>query len=624
MNIYDVTIPGVGDFTVESEKELTDEQAYQYAVMQSKKEAASQVEASPYAGRTKQQIVDEAMKFPESKTMPVGDIRDLPRQLGLAARLGITGAAQLPAMLAEPVAAATGQPSQMGQLQKLLTQLGLPEAQNPQERLVQDVGSALMGVAAPARALQGSPSAFARMFTESPEAQAAAATASAALSGIGREQGVSPEGQFMLGMVGAMAPGAKPLGQAGVRGAKEAVRPFTEAGREVIVGNVLRGLAREPEAAMKAAGDFTPAIGGGYTPTTAQATRDIGLIAAETPIRGMDTFKFAEQTSQANKARMNILDRMAKDKDALTSAIAKRDSVTAPMREAAFEKSTVSPDVFQSAITLNVGGTIDNIMQSPVGARGSVAKTMDWAKNQLSRAKTPQELYEVRKDLRDAAQGLLDKEGSAYSLAKGQLEQVIRSVDDVIDSAAPGYRDYLKKYAQASKGIESMEAAQAFRSKVLTTTPDPMNVGDFMISQPAFTRAIRGLEQDPQGLSKTQIAVLKKVGEDLDSGVLNRAGKVPGSDTFKNLSTANLIGGIIGKQITGMPAAMQKAASPLNWLYNGTDDQIRELLVDAMVDPKLASRLMAKANVMTVEPLSKELQKRAIALGYGASFGLTE
>ena len=579
---------------------------------------------SPYSGMTKREIVDEMMTFKEAKTMPLGDIRDIPRQLGLAARLGITGAAQLPAMLAEPVAAVTGQPNQMAQLQKLLTQLGLPEPQNAQERLVQDVGSALTGVAAPARALQGSPSAFARMFTESPEAQAAAATASAALSGLGREQGVSPEGQFMLGMVGAMAPGAKPLGQAGVRGAKEAVRPFTEAGREVIVGNVLRGLAREPEAAMKAAGEFSPAIGGGYTPTTAQATRDIGLIAAETPIRGMDTFKFAEQTSQANKARMNILDRMAKDKDALTSAIAKRDSVTAPMREAAFEKSTVSPDTFQSAIALNVGSTIENIMQSPVGARGSVAKTMDWAKNQLSRAKTPQELYEVRKDLRDAAQGLLDKEGSAYSLAKGQLEQVIRSVDDVIDSAAPGYRDYLKKYAQASKGIESMEAAQAFRSKVLTTTPDPMNVGDFMISQPAFTRAIRALEKDPQGLSKTQIAVLKKVGEDLDSGVLNRAGKVPGSDTFKNLSTANLIGGIIGKQITGMPAAMQKAAFSLNWLYNGTDDQIRELLVDAMVDPKLASRLMAKANVMTVEPLSKELQKRAIALGYGASFGLTE
>ena len=111
----------------------------------------------------------------------------------------------------------------------------------------------------------------------------------------------------------------------------------------------------------------------------------------------------------------------------------------------------------------------------------------------------------------------------------------------------------------------------------------------------------------------------------MDSGVLNRAGKTPGSDTFKNLSTANVIGAFIGKQMFGeVPAAVNKVAAPLNWLYNGTDDQIREILVDAMLDPKLAAQLMKKASVVTVEPLSKELQRKAIAAGYGASFGLTE
>ena len=106
---------------------------------------------------------------------------------------------------------------------------------------------------------------------------------------------------------------------------------------------------------------------------------------------------------------------------------------------------------------------------------------------------------------------------------------------------------------------------------------------------------------------------------------MNRAGKVPGSGTFKNLSTANIIGGVIGKQMFGeVPAAVNKTVAPLNWLYNGTDDQIRELLVSAMLDPKLAADLMKKANVMTVEPLSQALKKKAIAAGYGASFGLTE
>jgi hypothetical protein len=126
-------------------------------------------------------------------------------------------------------------------------------------------------------------------------------------------------------------------------------------------------------------------------------------------------------------------------------------------------------------------------------------------------------------------------------------------------------------------------------------------------------------------LSNTQLAVLRKVAEDLDSGVLPRATKPAGSDTFKNMSTANVIGGMIGKQMFGdVPLALQKVTAPMNWLYNGTDDAIRELLVDAMLDPKLAANLMKKASVMTVEPLNRELQRKALALGYGAAFGLTE
>jgi hypothetical protein len=91
------------------------------------------------------------------------------------------------------------------------------------------------------------------------------------------------------------------------------------------------------------------------------------------------------------------------------------------------------------------------------------------------------------------------------------------------------------------------------------------------------------------------------------------------------MSTANVIGGIVGKQLYGdMPPAFSKMMAPMNWLYNGTDDAIRELIVDAMLDPKLAARLMQKASVVSIEPISKELQKKAVALGYGATFGLTE
>lgn len=574
---------------------------------------------------------------------------ELLRQLGLTARSGIEGVTALPSMVANvPYAladVAIGAAQKMGANVPTLQQrgisatrsgqiiadiLGLPKAETEMERGVQSIAQAMGGAAgsarmaeAAARRLTGPISQqVAQTLATSPLAQTLAGGTAASATEAVKEMGGGAGAQLAAGLLGgAMIPGGGTAAQAVGRAAPEVVRPFTQAGREVITGNVLRQLATDAERAAEAAATYTPRVPG-YTPTTAQATRDIGLISAEGPIRSMDTGQFGIQTAQANRARMAILDRLAKDKDALERAIAKRDEVTAPLREDAFAKANVTPEAFQSGVTLTVNKTIDDILASDVGARSTVENTMRWAQQQVQRGTTPQRLYEVRKDLRDASQGRLDKEGAAYSLAKGQLEQVIRSIDDALEAAAPGYKDYLQKYAASSRGIERLEAAQQFKSKVLTTTPDPSSMGDYLISQPSFVRAIRDAEKDTK-LSKTQLAVLRRLGEDLDSGVLGRAVKVPGSDTFKNLSTANIIGGIVGKQMFGeISPGLQKAAAPLNWLYNGTDDAIRQLLVEAMLDPKLASSLMKKASVSTVEPLSDELKKRAIAAGLGSVFGL--
>jgi hypothetical protein len=584
-------------------------------------------------------------KISQGAAQAVGQI---PRQLGLTARAGITGAAGLPIMAGDALNQLINMfggnlPMASKSMQTLLTSAGLPEPATKEEKIAQDVASAGFGVAAPAalaqRSLQAAQAtgreapALSRFFAENVPLQAAAAGGGALASAAGREYAdVGGMGQAGLAVLGGMvapsgmAGGAQVLGRAG----REVVRPFTASGREAIVGKVLEQLANRPQGLAQRLEEFQAPIGG-YAPTTAQASRDVGLISAETAIRGMDTTgQFAAQASAANKARMTILDRMAKDQDATTQAILKRDEVTAPMREAAFAASKTTPEQFQSAITLVVDDTINNILKTPAGKRDTVMSAMEDTRNMVRRANNPAELYEIRKDLRAAEQGLLDRvdrggaSANAFKAARNELNKVISSVDDVIDSAAPGYKEYLRKYSQASKGIERMGEAQNFRSKVLSTTPDPINVGDFMISQPSFARAIRATAKDTK-LSEMQVRVLEKVGRDLDSGVLNRSGKVPGSDTFKNLSTANVIGGIIGKQMFGeVPPIVNKTIAPLNWLYNGTDDQIRELLVQSMLDPKLASRLLTKASTTTVEPLSKELQKKAISIGYGAAFGLSE
>jgi hypothetical protein len=587
---------------------------------------------------TRQEAIKEITTSPRPEQMQIGSASDFGRQLGLTGRAALTGALAIPTMGADALTGLINvlagrqvmQPTSQG-LQNLMTQIGVPNPQTPQERVVQDVTSAGFGVAGPASLAKNMPSAVQEFFTKSLGTQGAAATAGALASGAARESDVGPVGQTIGALMGSIgAGGAVGAGPVIARTSKEVVRPFTQAGREVITGNVLRNLATDAEQAIKSAETYTPKIGG-YTPTTAQATRDIGLIGAESGIKGLDVTggRFATQAMEANQAQMAILNRLAKDDDVLKAAMKKRDEVADPLREQAFANSTVSPDTFQSAIALTVNKTIDDILASPVGKRQTVMSVMNDAKDDIARATTPAELYEIRKDLRAAAQGLLDKSdrggptAGAYKAAQEPLKAVIRSVDDAIEAGATGYKDYLSKYAASSRGIERLEAAQEFKGKVLSTTPDPSRVNDYLISQPAFTRAIRAAKDT--NLSSTQLAVLKRVAEDLDSGVLPRATKPAGSDTFKNMSTANVIGGLIGKQMFGdVPPALQKIAAPMNWLYNGTDDAIRELLVNAMLDPKLAATLMKKASVMTVEPLNRELQRKALALGYGATFGLTE
>lgn len=586
--------------------------------------------------------------------------QQLGRQAGLAARAVPGGIASLAGIVGDPLNALinmiTGSKLQTisGATENLLTRAGLPEPQTDAERMAYEASKAVVGVGAPAATLprlatapiSAAPARVAtpqqatqiaaervatpaeRLFTENIGLQATGATGGTLAAQLAAQAGAGPVGQIAAGLGGGiLAPGAvQTAGTRSVSGGREVVRPFTEAGREVIAGNVLRQLAASPETAIARAAEYQAPLRG-YAPTTAQATRDIGLISAETAIRGLDTRgKFATQASQANQVRNTILNALARDKDTIDAAVRRRDDITGPLRQNAFDQSTVSPETLQSAVTLTVNKTIDDILKSSVGARKPVQDAMAFAKTRLQDGTTPERLYEVRKDLRDAAQGLLDSEKGSYRLAKGQLESVIKAVDDVLETSAPGYKNYLDTYRAMSQRIDAIKAAQEFRSKVLTTTPDPGNVSDYLISQPAFTRAIRAVEKDPQTkLTATQIGILRRVGKDLDEGVLARGAKVPGSDTFKNLSTANLIGGIVGKQLFGeLSPALQSKINPFNWMYNGSDEAIKEVLVDAMLDPKLASRLMAKASTTKVEPISKELQRRAINLGYGSIFGLTE
>ena len=584
-------------------------------------------------------------------------MQQIGRQVGLTGRAAVTGTLGLPTMASDALISLINKiggqniqlPSQAQQ--QLLTQAGLPEPATAQERVVSDIAGAGFGVLGGyglGRALPGSlvtppsptqaierfaPSAAGgqaakELLTQSPSFQIGSGAAAATAAGLGREEGAGPIEQIALGMgAGVLAPSvgsaATLAAQRAATGGRELVRPFTESGREVIVGNVLRQLAREPETAIQRMEGYQPQVPG-YQPTTAQASRDIGLAGAVPMVRGLDeTGRFPAQQIQANQARMAVLDRLAKDEQALAAAFAKREEVTDPLREAAFDRYTGTPEDFASRVQ-SVRDQIVSVLQSPEGKRLPVKEAMTFALRQLDDDVTdPRTLYAIKQNIQDAAFGKYDKEKGVMKLAKGELQGIAKAIDDQIEPVAPGYKDYLRKYSAATKGIQSMEEAQAFRTTVQGTAPIVLDEStQYMISQPSFVRALRNIGDDTK-LSKTQIALLQRVGRDLDEGAITRLTAEPGSNTFKNMSIANFIGASIGKQMFGeVPAAMRQGALAFNWLFSGPDDKIREIIVDAMLDPKLAARMMRRANNAELIPISQELQRRAMRLGYGSVFGL--
>ena len=576
---------------------------------------------------------------PESRSMP----DELMRQTGLATRPMVQSAMTLGGlapMVVDPLvnlfnlATGTKVPTMTQATQTNLNRMGFPQPETAQERVVQDIASAGYGTAGVARAagavaprLPGMLSEAAKFFAQSPQAQSAAAVSAATAGGALREGGANPYAQ-MGGAVlaGMVAPGGPTLSttQRALSVPGGLVKPFTQEGREVIVGNVLNRLATNPEQAMRNMAESAPLVPG-VRPTAAGTARDPGLAGAETPLRS-PTFDpsnlFGQQINANQEAILNAFRQIGGKPGSIPYAEAKRSAITTPMRVAAFEGVTVNPETFQSGIKLVVNQAIDNVMSSPVGVRKDVETAMKFAVDRVNLAKTPEELYEVRKDLAKAAQGKYNQDMPSLRLAGGQLKQVINAVDDVIEAAAPGYAAYMDKYKKSSSAIDQMRLLQGIEAKVTTGLPN-LSTGNPVLAASGLRRQLAAA-QDELGtqLSPSAQRKLDNIINEINRGMAATAPgvKPPGSNTFQNMSMGNLIGRVFSESLADN-TTLRTMTRPLDWLYKLPDQQVQQLLVQAMLDPKLAAMMMAKANIMRVEPLATSLRQKAQQMGFGTLIG---
>lgn len=572
-------------------------------------------------------------------------------RVGAAAALGMG----VGPMIADPLvgminrAAGTNLTPPGQAIENLMSAIGLPEPATPTERVVQDIvkaGTSTAGVArgatqvgrdiAAAAARQGAPAMGAGAPVSSqvmdilgryPGQQVAGASMAAGAGGSLREGGAGPGTQLGGAMLaGMVAPGGPRLSSTAraLEAPAALVKPFTQEGRQIIVGNVLNRLATTPEATAGRLAGAAPLVPG-VRPTTAATAMDPGLAAAETAIRALDqTGAFPSQLSANQQAILEAYRRLSGQPGSIPLAEAKRTAITSPMREEAFANITVNPETFQSGLTLTVNKAIDNILNSPAGVRQDVETAMNWATSRIAKAKTPMELYEVRKDLAAAMQGRYNQENPSLRLAKGQLADVLRSVDDVIEASAPGFRAYMDKYSKMSAPIDQMRVLQDIEDRVTTGQPNLMT-GEPVIAAGSLRRQL-ATRADEIGAELSPVAQrrLDSIVDEINRGMAATAPgvKAPGSDTFRNMSMGNLIGRVFSESLADN-TTLRTMTRPLDFLYRLPDQQIQQLLVEAMLDPRLAAQMMSKASTMRVEPLAKSLRQKAEQLGFGTAIGVS-
>lgn len=602
------------------------------------------------------------------------------RSFGLAQRAAIQGLAQgplsLPALAGDVVFGAIpafvtqafgGKPYTAEQLmpftssmqyggEKLADILNKPRPVTPEEQRLVNLGSAAYGAGASAGVMKllksvipVSPSvttpstpAMAQRFRDiateaavAPKTQAAAATGAVAGADIlprfvpGESPGVKEAFGLAGGVLGGLAGGTT----AGLTKSISSLvtQPFTRGGREMNVGALMRQMALNPEQSIFEMEQYKPVVPG-VRPLTAEASKDIGLAGAETPIRSAVDIssRIAEQRLENMRILRREMDRLARtsdpaERDAIIQKMQEvRDQMTAPMRNAAFADmdQRIPPAQARQSIQLVLGAQLDNIATSERGAGEGADAVLRWTRNRLeSGILDPKvqgdyfrRLYEIRKDLRaKTVAPTIDETSRTFKSGAPVAEDIIRAIDDILDSAAGGnnsWKSYLENFALASRRQERVGLLQDVQQASMGSVAD-VGTGTFMLSAPKLAGAIRSRQSEiNETLTSVQQKRLNNILRDLQA---NAAAGAPGakplnSSTVKNITMAALIGRALGGNAFESPI-VRTIFKPLEWLSSIPEERARDLLVDAMLDPKLGALLMKKAspeNIITLGDMMRE------------------
>lgn len=552
----------------------------------------------------------------------IGD--SLKRAAGLTARYAVEGLASVPGMVLDPLTAAAGLKPWTQALSSTLTNAGLPSPESGGEKIGGAVARGIAG-AAPiltgARALaQG-----AQYVPGAVRAMLAAPTTEALSQGVGagasegvREAG-GPEWAALLAGV------AAPVGMQSVAGAAKAAgsavnelrRPITRAGADQIAADTMGRIVQDKTRAIANLREFAKANKGpvgvpGSKPTAAAVAGDYGLAGAEQRM-ARDEFnpQFANRLGLNNEARIDDLARLRATDQQLAKYTGRLEETTGKLRDAAFSQSKGPVDLDKARDTIN------RLRKTPEGNRQETARALEtldgWIVTRQAEGRvSPRDAYELHKDIGDLIAGKVNDDKGVVRLAAGLATQVKQSLASEIEKQAPGFRKYLETYSRMSKPIERLQIIRdklggQELSKVTNAVPRLGQEGSrFPLSQAKMRDVVPNLDaqlaESGLRMAPYQRDVLSRVSGDLNSEAFALSGgKLPGSDTYQNMASANFLNRVLGEGLAESGAG-QLARKAIGFPMAPLERRISQTIADAYLDPEKMLRLLEKARTSRQSP----------------------
>lgn len=349
------------------------------------------------------------------------------------------------------------------------------------------------------------------------------------------------QGAELGGALGVAAPivvgGAKYLGNV----AKAAVAPFTESGQTNLANKIIQ------EHAGGIPNVNAAELVQGSKPTLAEASENAGVAGLQRTLRdmpGASVNPFVEREQANAAARSNLFQKAAGTPEDIQAAQAARKDFAKNELQNIFKSSqpTDSKEVLNSidGILKGSGGERDAVVSSLNNIR---SKLVDSEGNLKSKATDPEFLYNsVRKQIDD----LLDKKdltNQSGKQAARELMQVQESLDNAIENGAPGFKNYLSGYTEASKPINSMEWLQGLKladAKGNITLSKVQNALQNVnkLQKAAGTNSAKSLTED-------QVSTLRSIRDDLLRQTNTNLGRSAGSNTVQNLGSQNFLSALL-------------------------------------------------------------------------------